>query len=394
MEKPKINNCARKLDGSQKKINWLLKCFILIGIPFYDYSEIRKNDISSLIKFWLKICVEVFYTSFGVHITLYSSFGIRGKSCFLGVTTSAVTVVLLLLRFSIAFKRSQIIRLIDAVNKFKINVRKPFFKCKKHDTVIPILFHIGMPLAIGQIFLLFLIRNYDQLDERFKSNLLHYCIEDPVCVITIIPLYSGIHTLYSFVTPSLSMTLFYYIHRTYDKSLKHMILETHYTLLTNMSHETIERSMSAIIEATKVYRLIENVLSLSTFLMYLLVFINFLNIVAINVANFTGKTVALRTIGSIIVFTWTTGCFFHLTLKASNLVDVCNLWKNLKQDIIKNCIHKQTYPSDVVSHLLLFNETADLNLVYTGWGMFELDRSLLLAMVGAIVSYSVLLITI
>ncbi|GFQ89426.1 uncharacterized protein TNCT_710991 [Trichonephila clavata] len=172
-----------------------------------------------------------------------------------------------------------------------------------------------------------------------------------------------------------------------------MILETHHNLLTAMSHETIEKSMSLIIEATKVYRLIEDGLSLGTFLMYVFVFINFLNLVAISVSNFSDTVVALRIISFIIVFAWTIGCFFHLTLKGSRLVDVCNLWKNLKQDIIKECIHKQAYSSEVVSHLLLFLETAELNLVYTGWGMFELNRSLLLSMVGAIISYSVLIIT-
>ncbi|GFR22560.1 uncharacterized protein TNCT_178741 [Trichonephila clavata] len=161
-----------------------------------------------------------------------------------------------------------------------------------------------------------------------------------------------------------------------------------------MSYENIERSLSLIADAMKVHKLVEDVLSPSIFLMYVLVFVNFLNLITVNVTNFANAMISVRTIGCIIVFLWTSGGFFRLTLKGSILIDVCNLWKYLQQDIVKSCIQKRAYDSSLVMQILLFNRTAKLNLVFSGWGMFQLDRSLLLTMVGVIVSYGVLIATI
>ncbi|GFV14674.1 uncharacterized protein TNCV_2586471 [Trichonephila clavipes] len=181
---------------------------------------------------------------------------------------------------------------------------------------------------------------------------------------------------------------------TYEKTLKRKLVETHYRLMVDMSYQNIERSLCLIADAIKVHKLVEDVLSPSIFLMYVLVFVNFLNLITVNLTNFANTMMSVRTIGSIIVFLWTSGGFFRLTLKGSILIDVCNLWKYLQQDIVKNCIQKRAYDSSLVMQILLFNRTAKLNLFFSGWGMFQLDRSLLLTMVGVIVSYGVLIATI
>ncbi|GFT01070.1 uncharacterized protein NPIL_691271 [Nephila pilipes] len=376
------------------EVRWLLRCFIAIGIPFYDYGAKRNNSTLSKVKFTMKVILELFFSSFGMYIVLNCIVRFEGRGLFLRLTTTAVATTLMLFRLSVALKRSQMLHLLNVLKSFKYSKRKRLYRFKKLDIWIAYVFNIGFPLLLSVTFLSFLIQNFEDVKYSLKPDLMRYCNENSICTIVAIPLYSSAYTLYFFVTPTLCVTMFIFIFMTYENTLKQKLVEAHYRLMVDMSYQTIERSLSLISEAIKVHKLIEDVLSPSIFLMYVLVFLNFLNLITINVSNFANTMLNVRTVGCIIIFLWTSGGFFRLTLKGSILIDVCNLWNYLQQDIVKNCIQKRAYESSLVLQLLLFHRTAKLNLVFSGWGMFQLDRSLLLTMVGVIVSYGVLISTI
>ncbi|GBN38064.1 hypothetical protein AVEN_208399-1 [Araneus ventricosus] len=387
------NSRKTLMDGSAD-IKWLLRCFIIIGIPFYEYGPKRDRSVLSIMKFAVKLVFELFFTSFGVYIVFNCAIGFPANKCFLRLTTTALSIILLSFRLSVAFKRSQILYLMNVLKKFRDAHQKQPRVYTRKDVAVTCLFIIGLPLMVSFAFLYALIRNYDEIKYNLKPNFLHFCGDNRMCILSTVPVYGSAYTLYFVIAPTLCMTLFFYTFITYEKSLRQMVLQTHHSLMTELSCENIERSMSCIIQATKVHQLIEDALSPSIFLTYVLVFVNFLNLVTINVANFATTMVNIRTLACIIMFIWTCGCFFHLTLKGSLLVDACNLWKDLQQDIVQNYIQKEICDSEAVLHLLLFNGTAKLDLAFTGWGMFQLDRSLLLTMVGVIVSYGVLIATI
>ncbi|KAF8789865.1 hypothetical protein HNY73_007774 [Argiope bruennichi] len=347
------------MDGSAD-IKWLLRCFIIIGIPFYDYGPKRQRSVISIIKFAIKLTSELFFISFGIYIILNCAFVFPARRCFLKFTTAALSVVLLLFRLSVTFKRSQILYLMNVLKKFKDTHQKQAYVSTKKDVAVSCLFIVGLPLMVSSAFLYALIRNYDEVKYNLKPNFMHVCGENWMCIMLTIPVYGCAYTLYFIVAPTLCMTLFFYTFITYEKSLRQMFLQTHHSLMTELSCDNIERSMSCIIQATKVHQLIEDALSLSVFLTYVLVFVNFLNLVTINVTNFATTMVNLRTLACIIMFIWNCGCFFHLTLKGSLLVDACGLWKDLQQDIVQNYIQKETCDSDAVLHLLLFNGTAKM----------------------------------
>ncbi|GFR18155.1 uncharacterized protein TNCT_229761 [Trichonephila clavata] len=188
--------------------------------------------------------------------------------------------------------------------------------------------------------------------------------------------------------------MFTTIYNTFEDALKQMLVETYRSLCTDISSKTLVKASELILKVQAMHQEIENVVSFSIFLVYVLVFVNFLNLVSVNVTNFTSPQLKFRVFACVIVFIWTTSNFVKLTLTGSKLVDICDLWKLLQQDIVRNCARMKVKNSKNLTYLLLFLEESKLDLEFTGWGIFRLDRSLLLTIAEAIVSYSVVIATV
>ncbi|GIY57927.1 uncharacterized protein CDAR_451541 [Caerostris darwini] len=155
----------------------------------------------------------------------------------------------------------------------------------------------------------------------------------------------------------------------------------------------MENVVEMILNSTKLFQEIENVLSFSVFLGYVLVFVNFLNLISINVSDFVWPFVNFRIAASVIIFLWTLYNFFKLTLVGTRVIDVCDEWKTMQKNIVKNCTRMRVNNIDDVTYLLMVMEVTKIDIAFTGWGMFQLDRKLLLTMMEAIISYSVLIAT-
>ncbi|GIY57935.1 uncharacterized protein CDAR_451601 [Caerostris darwini] len=141
------------------------------------------------------------------------------------------------------------------------------------------------------------------------------------------------------------------------------------------------------------HQAIEDVLQISAFLAYVLVFTNFLVLALLNTTDFSEFQIMFRVSMCVIMFLWTMSNFMMLTLTGSKLVDICKMWKLLQMDILKNNAKRKARRSDEFKYLLLFIKSSQLDLTFTGGGMFQLQRSLLLTMGSAILSYSVLAVT-
>ncbi|GFS79698.1 uncharacterized protein NPIL_596141 [Nephila pilipes] len=172
-----------------------------------------------------------------------------------------------------------------------------------------------------------------------------------------------------------------------------MLTETSRLLRTELSFKNLTKGINMISESTKIHQEIESVLSFSIFLAYVLVFVNFLHLVSLNVSDLVCPYIKFRLAASIIIFLWTLSSFVKLTFAGSRIIDACDTWKQLQKTIAINCAHIENKSLDKLMHLLLFLEVTKIDLAFTGWGMFKLDRRLILWMAEAIISYSVLIIT-
>ncbi|GIY58624.1 uncharacterized protein CDAR_226201 [Caerostris darwini] len=139
---------------------------------------------------------------------------------------------------------------------------------------------------------------------------------------------------------------------------------------------------------------IEEVMSISAFFAYVLVFVNFLSFFMLNTTDFSSIQLVLSLPIFIIGFLWTASYFVKLTLTGSKLVDICVMWQQLQMKLVKDCAKMyQSTSTEEFKYFLVFIKGSKLDLEFTGGGMFQLDRSLLLTMSSAIVSYSVLAVT-
>ncbi|GIY57933.1 uncharacterized protein CDAR_451581 [Caerostris darwini] len=115
--------------------------------------------------------------------------------------------------------------------------------------------------------------------------------------------------------------------------------------------------------------------------------------VLLNTTEFSNIELAIRAPMYLILFSWIALHFMKVTLTASKLIDICNGWRLLQMDVVKNCANMKPKRSEEFRYLLLFIKCSKLDLGFTGLGMFQLNRSLLLTMVSAVLSYSVLAVT-
>ncbi|GBN50874.1 hypothetical protein AVEN_35718-1 [Araneus ventricosus] len=172
-----------------------------------------------------------------------------------------------------------------------------------------------------------------------------------------------------------------------------MFRQAYELLSTKISANNLADAVDMILKSAKLHQNIEDILSFSVFLSYVLVFVNFLNLVSVNAVDFECPFVRFRIIASVIVFLWTLFNFFKMTLIGTKIIDVCDEWKLLQKDIVRNCTKTETSNADELTCLMLVLEVTKVDIFFTGWGMFQLDRRLLLTMVEAIVTYSVLIAT-
>ncbi|KAF8789660.1 hypothetical protein HNY73_007584 [Argiope bruennichi] len=93
------------------------------------------------------------------------------------------------------------------------------------------------------------------------------------------------------------------------------------------------------------------------------------------------------------VFTWTIMNFIGMTLAASKMIDICKMWRFLRMDIVKHYMQVKCKHSKTLRLLLLLVKDNNIDVMFTGCGVFNLNRNLLLMMFSTTVSYSVIAIT-
>ncbi|GIY59431.1 uncharacterized protein CEXT_444981 [Caerostris extrusa] len=198
-------------------------------------------------------------------------------------------------------------------------------------------------------------------------------------------------TVHFFIFPALTMTLLSFIYSSYIDILKHRLVSTRQNLFKNVTQRTISDALDFLTAARKIHGDIEESVSFIAFLAYALTFENILNLVCIFSNDFLASMVVLRALYSINNFLCTTIWFIVLTLCGSKANCIGFLLKSLSQDIIthQNIVSKQRGNKELL-YLHLLKDCSKLNLRFTGFGMFLVDKKLFLSTSGVLLTYGVL----
>ncbi|GBN23742.1 hypothetical protein AVEN_125634-1 [Araneus ventricosus] len=307
------------------------------------------------------------------------------------LTTSATSLSIMILRLSIALKRNEIISLISHLQSFVDKYQVKRYVSRKKELDIMCYINLTVPPSIGIIFVLFFQEKFDSLRDEY---LLDYCSNHPIHEKIYLIIFTLAYTIHFYVTSLLCTTLFTAIFNAYVDAMKQMLTETYRRLRLDISIKNISCASELLLKAQKTYQRIEDALSFSIFIAYLLIFVNFLNLVSISGSDFAQNSLQLRAVVFFLIFCWTASSFVKLTLAGSRLIDVSEAWKQNQQDIVRHCSRLKIKNEKELSYLLMFLEESRIDLAFTGWGIFRLERSLLLTIAEAMVSYSVLVATV
>lgn len=369
--------------------DFLLNTFIIIGIPLYGDTRNEIKNLKSVAKLGLKIITELLFTSFATYIVLNCIFGFPERNPLFRLTSSAMSIIILILRMHVSMNRTHLRRMIyDLQSMIRMHQTKPYAS-KKRQLALVCFLSIAFPLSVSFVCVLLMLQHYEEIRYSLKPGV--FQPQHPTSVLAMLLIFSTAYTLHFFVIPTLFMTLFHFVYATFEDALKQVIQESSRRLTTSSSFEAdVQVTLSAIAKASRVHQSIEDVLSPGVFMLYILVFANFLNLVTANAAGLTESLVVVRSLACAFVFAWTCGCFVRLTLRGSRLPETCALWTSLRRDVASSRLlrrQEETLP------LLMLGSVDRLEMSFTGWGMFQLERGLLLSMVGVVVSYGVLIAT-
>ncbi|KAG8183379.1 hypothetical protein JTE90_008281 [Oedothorax gibbosus] len=326
---------------SETKI--IISSFGLIGIAFYGQHRFLKP--SCYIKVGLKVFAEFMFTLFVLYNILSTNFYFRSVNPLFVVSKAMMSLSILLLRLTILYKRKQILELITSLHKFLETYQKKPYKSNKKLLVCACLINVCVPLVGTTIFTVFYIKDYEDIEEDLKPDLLGLCSRRFHCERPLVFLINIIHALHCFVTPSVCMTLFIFLYDTYQNALEQMLAEAALSLNSSLSLHNMSRTIGIVLKAAKVHKKIESVLSLSIFAIYVLVFVNFLNVMLVSFTYSDHPKSLFRLSGYCIIFLWTLSSFFKLTLTGSRLVEICEKWRIQQQEIVHNCA-TQRYKTD------------------------------------------------
>ncbi|GFS60584.1 uncharacterized protein NPIL_116711 [Nephila pilipes] len=368
----------------------IFKSLSLAGVIFSGARPIEKTEskVKGKIKSLLKSLVEISFVAISIILVFASiTYGDEYKTT-LKVTTTTINIILLLLRVSLLLKKNAILSALSKLHSFRNSQRNrgsPHIRKYVALTCgLCFLFPIAMIIHC-------IIETVSNPQEYFRY-LGVSCDQKILCIIYIIA--TIIAYVFSYIVfPGLLVALLSFTYLLFSKTFEQHLDELRLRLLENFSKKEISRALLVFKAAKKTHLRIEKAVSLLTFLTYALTFGNIFQVMSTFVTGFATDTGILQTTYSYITFIWSVVWFLALTMCGTDIRKTEFSTKNMAQDVITKNLVKNLDGQSELEYMNLFNTCSDLDLRFTGWGMFVLDKKMILTITGIMVTYGALFVT-
>lgn len=361
----------------------IFKLFTFIGIPFCTFK------VASTMK---KICfmiIEVTFLAFAIYFgcVAVSRHKLNQYITFT-VTSAAIHVTLIMLRILISLKRDKILQLVEELSYFS----------STHDVQNSsqrwniLLFCSGCVLYAVFMHIISLVSMAMQKDNGIwlsSTYLLLFGLELDHTFFVSASIFSFIYTLIFHCTPLLIFILmgflFKYLYISFDTCL---IILSKYLDDPEVTYDDISRCIRILHAFTVLFSSSVKRKSFIVFLLYAYVFISQLNLITLFIS--LGGTINSKiTISFIIVCILTTFLeISYITFAATSV----QCYKTRLKDSIDNLYKNSVIRSQSVLYLVLLKYADNCDYSITAWGMFKLNKGLLITMYGVIVTYGYLLL--
>lgn len=362
----------------------IFKLFTFIGIPFWTFKE------GSMMK---KICfmiIEATFLAFAIYFGCVAvSRHTLNQYFTFTVTSAAIHVTLVVLRIIISLKRNKISQLVEELSYFSSTGCDVKNSSQKWNIL---LFCSGCILYAVFMHIISLVSMSMQKDNGIwlsSTYLLLFDLELDHTFFVLTSIFSFIYTLTFHCTPLLIFILMgfllKYLYISFDACLT---LLSKYLDDPKVTYDDISRCVRILHVFTALFSSTAKGISFIVFLLYTYIFISQLNLITL--------FISLRcTINSKITIIFLTVCilttFFEISCItfAATSVQCC---KTKLKNSIDNSYKNSIIRSQSALYLLLLKYADNCDYSITAWGMFKLNKGMLITMYGVIVTYGYLLI--
>lgn len=377
--------------NAQDEFSIIFNSLKFIGINVFQKKYRYKQTFIRKLKRFMSQFYEFFYVLFGVYMVFVSIFSLSYDTPILKLTSATLHIILLLLRLSLIFKKSRLRKILQKLRNFASHRQNvPGNSTAKKLATLACGLCFGVPVVLSVSVIAIVLRNPDR--HKDLNNFNRNGTQDPNFVLNV--MFVGMQTAYTIVFlvfPGVVMTLLSFMYLSYIKSVKRHFLFEKKKLLSNFSQQAVSECLNVLMVAKKIHRDMEEALSLTAFLAYVLTFGNILNLVCVFATNFMSSMQTLRNVYTISVFIWTVSWFVVMTICGSRATGLGYFLKDVAQDIVARSLCDQSRKSSKdLMHLQLFDAFSKVELCFTAWGMFRVNKRLLLTTSGLLVTYGVL----
>lgn len=362
----------------------ILKLFTFVGIPFSTFK------VASTMK---KICfmiIEATFLAFAIYFgcVAVSRYKFNEYITFT-VTSAAIHVTLVMLRIIISLKRDKILQLVEELSCFSSTGGDARNSPQKWNIL---LFSSGCILYAIFMHIISLVSMAMQKDKGIwlsSTYLLLFDLELDHMFFVLTSIFSFMYTLTFHLTPLLIFVLmgflFRYLYISFDTCLT---LLSKYLEDPKLTYDDIIRCVRILHVFTVLFSSTVKRISFIVFLLYAYVFISQLNLITLFI-SLSGTINSKITISFLIVCILTT--FFEISCItfAATSVQCC---KTKLKDSIGNLYKNSVIRSQSALYLLLLKYADNCDYSITAWGMFKLNKGMLITMYGVIVTYGYLLL--
>ncbi|GFY62936.1 uncharacterized protein TNIN_335731 [Trichonephila inaurata madagascariensis] len=193
--------------------------------------------------------------------------------------------------------------------------------------------------------------------------------------------------------PGLVMVLLSFMYLSFVKTFRRHLDEMRCRLLEKLSNKEICRALVVFMIAKKIHRDIEKAVSFISFLVYVLIFGRIMQAVSAIISNYMPGDASMQIMHSYFILTSTVMWFVLLTMCGAQTKKIETFIKNMNQEVMTKYFIMLEEGNSDLENMNLLNSCSDIELRFTGWGMFVVDKKLFLTISGVLVTYGVLFAT-
>ncbi|GFS63022.1 uncharacterized protein NPIL_317561 [Nephila pilipes] len=195
--------------------------------------------------------------------------------------------------------------------------------------------------------------------------------------------------------PGLVITLLSFMYLSFFKIFQQLLEDMRLRLLKRFSRKEVSKALVVFAVAKKIHQDIENAMSFTSFLAYILTFGKIMQTVNFIITDFMPNEEGMRIMQTYVIFGWTVMWLIVLTMCGTQAKKSEAFIKSMNQEVITKNFVKEGEGQNIYSLMYanLLKACSDMELRFTAWGMFEIDKKLCLTITGVLVTYGVLYAT-